>query len=364
MIVNAVAAVIDGGLKNSVSLEIHEGIIAEIGETHASPDLVIAGTLLPGFVDMHCHGGAGFSFSSKNSSEIESIIALHQSHGTTTQLASLVTEPIAELKAQIKFLAPYVLSGELAGIHLEGPYLSHEKCGAHNPALLRRPDIAEIADLLEVGQGAITMVTIAPELPGAIAAIDYLANEGIIVAIGHSAANADVTQAAIDAGATVVTHFYNGLPALEQNVSNITSLTLQDSSLTLELILDGIHVTEEKTAVLLGLSPQRVALVTDAMAAAGSADGAYQIGSLAVTVKDGKATLDSSGSLAGSTLTLDKAFERLVASHKYSLPQAAHALSTLPARTLGINYAGEIAIGCVADFVEVNDGRFVKTHRL
>jgi len=364
MIVNAASAVIDGALQDSVSLEIHEGIIAEIRKTHDAPDLTISGTLLPGFVDMHCHGGTGFSFSSKNESEINSILALHQSRGTTTQLASLVTEPISVLKEQIRFLSQYVLTGKIAGIHLEGPYLSHEKCGAHDPALLRHPDIAEIAELLEAGQGAITMVTIAPELPGAIAAIEYLANEGIIVAIGHSAANADIAQAAIDAGATVVTHFYNGLPALDQSSPNITSHTLKDPSLTLELILDGIHVSQERADLILGLEPQRVALVTDAMSAAGSVDGAYQIGSLAVTVKDGKATLNSSGSLAGSTLTLDKAFERLVGVHNYSLPAAVHALSTLPARTLGINYAGEIAVGAVADFVEVNNGRFIKTHRL
>ena len=364
MIVNAGSAVIDGELKSSVSLEIHDGIITEISGLHGTPDLTIDGALLPGFVDMHCHGGAGFSFSSKSTSEIDSILALHQLHGTTTQLASLVTEPIAELKEQIRFLTPFVHSGRIAGIHLEGPYLSHEKCGAHNPALLRHPDIAEIADLLEAGQGAITMVTIAPELPGAIAAIEYLANEGVIVAIGHSAANAQVTKEAIDAGATVVTHFYNGLPPLDEQIQNITSQALQDPSLTLELILDGIHVTEERASAILGLTPQRVALVTDAMSAAGSVDGKYQIGSLAVTVADGRATLDSTGSLAGSTLTLDHAFERLISTHKYSLPQAAHALSTLPARTLGINYAGEIAVGSVADFVEVNNGRFIKTHRL
>ena len=364
MIINAAAAVIDGELKESVSLEIHDGIIAEIRTTHPAPDLTITGTLLPGFVDMHCHGGSGFSFSSKEANEIDSILSLHQLHGTTTQLASLVTEPIAELKNQIRFLAPYVHSGKIAGIHLEGPYLSHEKCGAHNPSFLREPDLAEIAELLEVGEGTITMMTIAPELPGAIAAIEFLASEGVIVAIGHSAASAAITKEAIDAGASVVTHFYNGLPALDHRVPNITSHVLLEPSLTLELILDGLHVSEEKASVPLNLIPQRVALVSDAMAAAGSDDGAYQIGSLAVTVKDGKATVDSTGSLAGSTLTLDKAFERLVAVHKYSLPQASYALSTLPARTLGINYAGEIAIGSIADFVEVNNGKFIKTHRM
>jgi len=364
MIVNSARAVIDGELKSAVSIEVHDGIITNIGAAHDSPDLTIAGTLLPGFVDMHCHGGAGFSFSSRNPSEIDSILALHQSHGTTTQLASLVTEPIAELREQIKFLTSYVHSGKIAGIHLEGPYLSQEKCGAHNPSLLRAPDQAEIADLLDVGQGGITMVTIAPELPGAIEAIEYLANEGVIVAIGHSAANAQVTKEAIDSGATVVTHFYNGLPPLDEQIQNITSHALLDPSLTLELILDGIHVNEEKAALILGLEPRRVALVTDAMSAAGSIDGKYQIGSLAVTVAGGRATLDSTGSLAGSTLTLDRAFERLVNTQKYSLPQAAHSLSTLPARTLGINYAGEIAIGSVSDFVEVNNGSFIKTHRL
>ncbi len=364
MIINAAEAVIDNELKSSVSIEVHDGIITDIRAAHDAPDLLISGALLPGFVDMHCHGGAGFSFSSKDAEQIESILALHQSRGTTTQLASLVTEPISELTEQIKSLLPFVNAGKIAGIHLEGPYLSHAKCGAHNPDFLRTPDIAEIAQLLEAGQGAITMVTIAPELPGAIAAIEYMANEGVIVAIGHSDAKAAITQEAIDAGASVVTHFYNGLPALDHRIPNITSHVLLEPSLTLELILDGIHVSDEAASLVLKFASDRMALVTDAMSAAGAADGRYQIGSLAVTVADGRATLDSNGSLAGSTLTLDKAFENLVSRHKYSLPKAAHALSTLPARTLGINYVGEIAIGSVADFVEARDGKFIQTHRL
>jgi len=364
MIINASEAVINNELKSAISIEVHDGVITDIGDSREAPDILISGSLLPGFVDLHCHGGAGFSFSSKDSSQIQSIVDLHQSHGTTTQLASLVTEQIPELKDQIKSLLPFVNSGKLGGIHLEGPYLSHAKCGAHNPDLLREPDVKEIAELLEVGQGAITMVTIAPELPGALAAIEFMANEGVIVAIGHSDAKAAITQEAIDAGASVVTHFYNGMPALDHRIPNITSHALLDPALTLELILDGIHVSEEAASLLLKFAPDRVSLVTDAMSAAGAADGKYKIGSLSVTVENGRASLDSNGSLAGSTLTLDRAFENLVNTHKFSLPKAAQALSTVPARTLGINYVGEIAIGRVADFVEVRDGKFVQTHRL
>jgi N-acetylglucosamine-6-phosphate deacetylase len=356
-IINAHQALIAGEIRANVAISIENDLIIGIGDSVANPDETLNGTLIPGFVDIHSHGGGGSSFSTTDVNEIERVIATHRSHGTTTQIASLVTAPIDVLKAQITALTPFVQSGKLAGIHLEGPYLSHEKCGAHDPALLRTPNLNELRGLLNYGDGAISMVTIAPELPNAIAAIEMMVDQGLVVAIGHSNANFDVAKTAMAAGATIVTHFYNAIPALDHRQPNLTSAVLLDDSIILELILDGFHVNTPAVELLLKCAPDRVILVTDAMSAAGSHDGEYQIGALDVIVKDGAARLKSNGLLAGSTLTMDRAFERLISEHNFSLAQASFATSTLPAQALGIECVGEISVGKLANFVKVGDSR-------
>ena len=271
-----------------------------------------------GFTDIHCHGGGGYSFSDSNPEHIQIAIDTHKAHGTTTQIASLVTEPLDALKKQIKNLIPFVERGALAGIHLEGPYLSHAKCGAHDPALLRNPELDEIKELLEVGAGHIKMLTIAPELPGALETISYLRNNNVTAAIGHSDANFDEAVAGIKAGATVVTHMFNGLPALDHREATITNALLVDPDIYFEIILDGTHVNRSAMDLMLTLAADRIILVTDAMSAAGGKDGRYKIGDLDVNVAGGVATLVSNGSLAGSTLTMDSAHDRLVREHGVS----------------------------------------------
>jgi len=271
-----------------------------------------------GFTDIHCHGGGGYSFSDSNPEHIQIAIDTHKAHGTTTQIASLVTEPLDALKKQIKNLIPFVESGALAGIHLEGPYLSHAKCGAHDPALLRNPKLDEIKELLEVGAGHIKMLTIAPELPGALETISYLRNNNITAAIGHSDATFDEAVAGIKAGATVVTHMFNGLPALDHREATITNALLVDPDMYFEIILDGTHVNRSAMDLMLTLAADRIILVTDAMSAAGGKDARYKIGDLDVNVAGGVATLVSNGSLAGSTLTMDSAHDRLVREHGVS----------------------------------------------
>ena len=265
-----------------------------------------------GYTDIHCHGGGGFSFSDPNLDNVRKAIAMHRSHGTTRLMASLVTEPIDVLIQQINRLSPLVDSGEFMGIHLEGPYLSHAKCGAHDPALLRYPDLNEIQSLIEAGQGNILMVTIAPELPGALETIELMVKNDITVAIGHSAATYDQAIAAMNAGATVATHFYNGMPKFNEAEHSITHAVLEDPRVQLELILDGHHLSDEIVKIVIEKANDRIILITDAMAAAGSADGNYKIGDLEVVVKGGAARLVSNGSLAGSTLTLDRAHELLL----------------------------------------------------
>ena len=291
---------------------------------------------MPGFTDIHSHGGGGFSFSDPNPEHVSIALATHREHGTTTQIASLVTEPLDVLHAQIKNLLPFVAEKSLAGIHLEGPYLSHARCGAHDPKLLREPNLEELRKLIDIGQGHIKMITIAPELPGALVAIELLRNLGVTVAIGHSDATEVEALRGIDAGATIVTHMFNGLPAFDHREGTITNAVLMHPEIFFEIILDGVHLNHSAVSLLLTLAADRIILVTDAMAAAGSKDGSYKIGDLDVRVEGGVATLASNGSLAGSTLTMDSAYNRLLQEFMVSPAVAKNAAIDLGKRALGI----------------------------
>ena len=259
------------------------------------------------YVDLHCHGGAGFYFSDPNPRNIQSAIDFHKRHGTSQLLASLVTEKVDDLEIQIRRLVPFYNSGAISGIHLEGPYLARARCGAHNPNLLRSPTIPEIQRLLDVGEGAIKMITVAPELDHALEAISFLSNNNIIAAIGHSDGGYDDALKAVDAGAALVTHFSNGMSKLKDGKETFATALLYETSIPLELIMDGNHVSKEDVIVIAEVAGDRMVFVTDAMAAAGQPDGEYLIGDLDVVVKDGVARLKSNGALAGSTLTMNQA---------------------------------------------------------
>jgi N-acetylglucosamine-6-phosphate deacetylase len=301
--------------------------------------------LIPGFVDIHCHGGGGKYFGGLTDSEIEQVVATHRAGGTVAGLASLVTEPIENLVSQIKRLVPFAQRGEIAGIHLEGPYLSHARCGAHDPNLLRTPTITEVQTLLDAGQGFIKMITIAPELDGALEVIEHLSKSGVIAAIGHSQSDAATALAAIDRGASVVTHFNNAMPKVIDGPGTMNSAVLGELRASLELILDGEHVATNIVRDIFEAAPNRIVLITDAMSAAGSSDGTYKIANLEVIVKDGVARLASNGSLAGSTLTMAKAFSHALNEIGISITEAVHAASMLPALILGRSDLGEIAVG-------------------
>ena len=346
MIISAATVLIDQELQKEVWLEIEDGVIRSINSgTLPEYDLRYEGILIPGFVDIHCHGGGGKYFASLSDSEIAQVIATHRSGGTVAGLASLVTEPIPNLISQIKRLLPFAERGEIAGIHLEGPYLSHARCGAHDPNLLRTPTIAEVETLLDAGQGFIKMITLAPELQGALEVIEYLAKSGVIAAIGHSQSDAATAQAAIDRGASVVTHFNNAMPKIVDGPGTMSSAVINELRVSLELILDGEHVTTQVVRSVFEAAPNRIVMVTDAMSAAGSTDGTYQIANLDVNVKDGVARLASNGALAGSTLTMAKAFSHALNEIGISITEAVHAASTLPALILGRSDLGEIAVG-------------------
>ena len=354
MIIQAKSAVIAGAIVGDTWVEISENLIRSVNKgVNPFPDQIIDGVLIPGFVDIHCHGGGGKYFSALTPGEIHSVIETHRGHGTTSLMASLVSEPIETIKEQITRLKPFYVRGQIVGIHLEGPYLSHARCGAHDPALLVAPDLTEIKELIELADGAIKMITIAPELPGAIVAIKYLSAAGVTVAIGHTDGAFIDAAAGTNAGATVVTHFMNGMNK-SLTEGSFASFVVADDRLAVELILDGHHIAFSTAREIYTALGSRIIFVTDAMAAAGSTDGEYTIGKLAVTVKDGVARLESNAALAGSVLTMDAVFINAVDSLGLSVKEAVAATSTRAAKRLGFKDRGDIAVGMRADLLSYN----------
>jgi N-acetylglucosamine-6-phosphate deacetylase len=308
------------------------------------PDCVV----VPGFIDMHVHGGGGASYT--DAAGIASAAEFHQRHGTTTTLASLVTLGPAELLAGVRALAEATRVGTVAGIHLEGPWLSRARCGAHDPDQLREPDPAEIDAVLTAGGGAIRMVTLAPELAGCDRAIGCFRDAGVVVAVGHTDATYEQTRHAVDVGATVGTHLLNAMPRLDPRSPGPVLALLADPRVTVELIADGVHVHPAMVAaVIKSARPDRVALVTDAIAAAGCGDGAFRLGAVPVDVVSGVARVRGTSTIAGSTATMDGLF-RSVAPDA-GLAAAAQMTSTTPARALGLERVGSLRAGHDADLV-------------
>ncbi|MEU3824747.1 N-acetylglucosamine-6-phosphate deacetylase [Streptomyces sp. SID486] len=308
--------------------------------------------LVPGFVDIHNHGGGGASFSG-TPDDILTAIRTHREHGTTTLVASTVTDETDLLVRQAGLLSELAEQGDIAGIHFEGPFISPCRKGAHSEKLLRDPDPAEVRKLIDAARGKAKMVTLATELPGGIDSVRLLAEHGVIAAIGHTDATYEQTVQAIDAGATVATHLFNAMPALGHRSPGPIAALLEDERVTVELINDGTHL--HPAALELAFhhaGAGRVAFITDAMDAAGIGDGRYMLGPLEVEVSEGVARLVEGGSIAGSTLTLDRAFQRAVTVDKLSVEDAVTALSANPARLLGLaDRIGSLEPGKDADLV-------------
>lgn len=353
MHIHAQSAVVGNQIQNDICIKVENNLISSITSgCSANADYQASGTVIPGFVDIHSHGGGGYYFSDPNLENVKRAREVHRMHGTTSLVASLVTEPIGIIEEQVRRLAPLVDAGLFAGIHLEGPYLAEARCGAHDPSLLRDPAIDELGSILDGAADTISMVTLAPERDGGIEATQYLSSRGVKVALGHSQADGETTEKALAAGASLITHFSNGMPKPIDGEGTIASVALAHKHLPLEIILDGVHISSDTLDLVKDSGDNRIILITDAMSAAGAGDGAFTIGSLAVTVKDGIARLDSNGSLAGSTLTMDIAFKNLFQSGS-TLIECVHATSTLPARTLGLNDVGSIEVGKRADLLDL-----------
>jgi N-acetylglucosamine-6-phosphate deacetylase len=328
-----------------------------LGEPTVEPGLPVTSLrgrwVLPGFVDMHVHGGGGTSFTEGTAEDARHAAEFHRRNGTTTMLASLVTAPLADLEARAAMLAGLAAEGVIAGLHLEGPFLAAARCGAQDPRHMIAPDVAAFDRLLARAAGWLRVITLAPELPGATDLITAAAQAGVIAAVGHTDATADVTSAAVDAGARHATHLFNGMRPLHHREPGPVGALLDRDEVSCEVIADGVHLHD--TAIRLvarAAGPGRLVLITDAMAAAGMPDGRYRLGSMWVDVAGGEARLAAGpGAIAGSTATMASVVRHAVAA---GLPvtDVAAAASTNPARVLGLaGRTGALCPGLDADLV-------------
>ncbi len=345
-------------------------LIEAVGAGQARPGLAVIDLhgqwVLPGFVDMHVHGGGGASFTSGSAGDARRAVEFHRGHGTTSVVASLVTAPLAELETQAAMLSGLAAEGVIAGLHLEGPFLSAARCGAQDPRHMIAPDVAVFERLRAAAAGHLKVITIAPELPGATEVIKAAARAGLTVAVGHTDATAAMASAAVDAGATHATHLFNGMRPLHHREPGAVGALLDQDEVTCEVIADGVHLHDTIVRLVArAIGPGRLVLITDAMAAAGMPDGSYRLGSMRVDVAGGVARLAGDtqrapnagrpGAIAGSTATMATVFRRAVAA---GLPvtDAATATSTTPARVLGLDdRIGALRAGRYADLVVLDE---------
>ncbi|WP_288785956.1 N-acetylglucosamine-6-phosphate deacetylase [uncultured Microbacterium sp.] len=361
-VIHSARLVDDGEVTDDAWVAFADGVVLRAGtgdEWRALPagDAIDAAGayLTPGFVDIHGHGGGGGTYD-HGLDAIAAARAVHLARGTTRAVLSLVTASIDDLAAQVGMIADLSeRDATILGTHLEGPFLDPGHKGAHTESLLRAPDEAAVARLVEAGRGTVRQVTLAPELPGGLAATAQFVAAGVAVAVGHTNATEAEASAAFDAGATLLTHAFNAMPGIHHRAPGPVVAAMRDERVTLELIADGIHVHPDVIALAFAGAPGRIALITDAMGAAGEPDGAYELGGLAVTVTDGVARLDEGGAIAGSTLTQDAAL-RLVVAGGLPLADAVAALTSVPARAIGLaGRYGSLRPGAAADAVLLDD---------
>jgi N-acetylglucosamine-6-phosphate deacetylase len=323
------------------------------------PDSILA----PGFVDIHMHGGAGLDVMRAAPAELPHLNQFLTTHGVTGYFPTTVAAPLDQTCASLDRLAHAieaaqdfhsrnsVVQARPLGIHLEGPFLSHQRRGVHPPEYLVEPTLQVFDRLWEAARGHVRMMTIAPELPGALEVIAEAARRNVLVSIGHSDAELEPARTAVQAGARHATHTFNAMRPLDHRDPGILGEVLTDRQITADIIVDGIHVAPAVVQIFLrAKGVDGSVLITDATAAAGMPDGTYQLGPIQVEVKDGKCTMD--GKLAGSVLTMDRAIRNVTRFAGWSLQDAVRAATLNPARAAGLaQHHGVLAPGAEANVV-------------
>ncbi|MCU1645988.1 MAG: amidohydrolase family protein [Nocardia sp.] len=359
-IVSAAHDVADGVVSVEGERVIAVRTLAEWAVTHpGSAELPFEGTLLPGLVDIHVHGGAGHRFDTEDQEEAAGAAEYHRSRGSTTVLAGIVTAAPDDMAAQVAALRELAEDGVIGGIYAEGPFLAGTRCGAHDPRYLTDPDPRLVQRLLAAAGGHLKIMTLAPERPGFDSVARLLADHGVTVSLGHSDADFASFREALQPNglASSVTHLGNGMPPLHHRSAGPVAAALAAAArgnASVELIGDGVHVDSGFGALAFAAAPGRVALITDAMAAAGMPDGKYRLGSQDVQVSDGVARI-ASGSIAGGTAHLLRCLAWAVRECDVSLVDAVRAATATPAGIAGLADVGEVRAGGYADLLVVDD---------
>jgi len=308
----------------------------------------------PGFVDIHVHGGMGHDSMDRAPESMQGLSSFLASKGVASFLPTTHTAPCDRLIEAAEAIGRGVGGGADGavplGIHMEGPFISSEMCGAQNKEHARHPDTEEIRVINEASGGRLRIVTLAPEVPGAIDAIRWLKSEGIVSAAGHTDATHDEMMAAVEAGLSHVSHLFNGMRLFHHREPGATGAALTDSRVTVELIADGIHIHEAALRMAAKLKGAGMtALVSDSIAAAGLPDGEYEFGGQKISVREGRSTLES-GRLAGSTIGLCDAVRNMVRLAGFTVPEAVEMVSTTPSKIIGVSdRKGSLAQGMDAD---------------
>jgi N-acetylglucosamine-6-phosphate deacetylase len=317
------------------------------------------GMLAPAFFDVHIHGAAGHDVMEGTPEALSRVGKFLAAHGTGAFLATTVSAPVdvtlKSLEGLAKIIEQAPVEGEARpiGIHLEGPFLSHGKRGAHPANRLLAPDIGLFDRMFDAAEGNVRLMTLAPELPGSAELAEHAAERGVRVSVGHSDANAAETRRAIVAGATSATHTYNAMRVLDHKNPGILETVLTTDELYAELICDGIHNLPELVRLWWrAKGPEKGILITDAMSATGMPDGVYQLGDFPVKVANGRAMIGDA--LAGSVLTLDKALCNFVEFTGATVEQGLRLLTANPAAMTGFGDRGNLTVGGPADFVAVD----------
>ena len=361
-VIGAPRVVADSVPLGPACVAVSDGVILGVaaGETYGDvpPDVVLpSGVLVPGLIDLQINGCFGVDFVAADPAGWAEVSARLPETGVTSFVPTFITAPVPDLVAGLRRTAalPADLGGaRVLGVHVEGPFLSPDRHGAHDPALLRDPTPEAVDALIEAAPGLLRMHTLAPERPGALAAIRRLVDAGVLVSVGHSDATAEQTEAAADAGARLVTHLFNAMRPLHHREPGVVGQGLADPRLTCGLIADLHHVAAPICRLAFAAAPGRIVLVTDAVAAAGMPPGTYDLGGQQVSVDPLGLPRRSDGTIAGSGLRLDAAIANVVAAG-VDLRSAVDAASRLPADILGRPDLGRIEAGGTADLVWLGD---------
>jgi N-acetylglucosamine-6-phosphate deacetylase len=341
------AALVDGELVSG-DIEIVDGLIARVGLASANG----RGIAAPGFIDLQVNGFAGVDFFDADNAGYERAGEALVETGVTAYLPTFISAPEERLITALAAIPSLPTGPRILGAHVEGPFLSPRRLGAHPSDARRDPDTGLATRLLAAGP--VRLMTIAPELPSALDLLAFLVERGVAVSCGHTDATAAEAHAAFDAGAVTVTHLFNAMRPFNHRDPGIAGAALARADVIVQILVDDVHLAPETVGLVWRAAAGRVALVTDAMAAAAIGDGDFALGDVGVEVRDGVARRAEDGVLAGSILTMIDAVRNLHALGA-SLERSLEAASVVPARVLGLRGAGRIEVGNAADIVVLDE---------